>query len=234
MYVVTMVTVDKAIIAKLERKNKSFEILVDPELAYSFKSGKSASIQKMLAVNLVFNDAKKGDRASSHDLEDAFNTQDVEIIAQAILKDGEIQMTTEFKRKKLEERRRQVADLIAKNALDPKTKMPHPLDRILNAMEQARVHIDLSPSEAQLEMVLKAIRPIIPISMEKVRMQVMIPAEHVGHAYGLVKELANIEKEEWMKNGDWFVVVSMNAGLKMEFIERVNHATKGNTTMKDM
>ena len=54
-----MVTVDKAIIARIERSGKHFEILVDPELAYDLREGKSVSLNKMLAINQVFKDAKK-------------------------------------------------------------------------------------------------------------------------------------------------------------------------------
>ncbi|MFH8110099.1 MAG: ribosome assembly factor SBDS, partial [Candidatus Aenigmatarchaeota archaeon] len=65
-----MVTLDKAIVAKIEKGDKRFEILVDPELAYEYKEKKiqNIDIRKLLAVDNVFKDSKKGMPASKQDL----------------------------------------------------------------------------------------------------------------------------------------------------------------------
>ncbi|MBI3260585.1 MAG: ribosome assembly factor SBDS, partial [Ignavibacteriae bacterium] len=157
-----MVTVDEAIIAKIVKNGKHFEILVDPELAYELRDGKSVSIQKMLAINIICTDAKKGDKASTADIEAAFGTTDIEKITEHIVKHGEIQLTTEFRRKKVEERRKQIANLISKNAVNPQTKMPHPADRILNAMEQSHFSVDpMKTAEQQMDDAVKAIKQIL-------------------------------------------------------------------------
>ena len=98
-----MVTVEKAIIARIDKYGKHFEILVDSELAYDLKENKSVSINKMLAINQVFTDAKKGMKAGAGDLQKAFNTDDVEKIASIIVKEGDLQLTTDFRRRKVDE-----------------------------------------------------------------------------------------------------------------------------------
>ena len=45
-----MVTVEEAIIAKIDKAGKHFEVLVDPNIAYELREGKIVSISKMLAV----------------------------------------------------------------------------------------------------------------------------------------------------------------------------------------
>jgi ribosome maturation protein SDO1 len=228
-----MVTVEKAIIAKLEKEGKKFEILVDPELAYDYRSGKSVSLQKTLAVNQVFHDAKKGDRAGPADLNKAFPGMDILQIADHIIKHGEIQLTTEFRRKKVEEKRKQVATLISRNAIDPRTRVPHPAERILNAMEQARVVIDaFKPAEQQVDDVLKAIRPILPISIEEISLLVEVPAAFSGGISKVVREYGTAS-EQW--SGDRLVIrVKIPAGLKDKFYSQVGNMTKGNARIEEL
>lgn len=227
-----MVTVEKAIIARLEKGGKKFEILVDPDLAYEHRSGKSVSLQKMLAVNQVFHDAKKGDRAGPADLAKAFPGMDVIQIADYIIKHGEIQLTTDFRRKKVEEKRRQIAALISRNAIDPRTKVPHPQERILNAMDQARVAIDpFKPAEQQADDVIKAIRSILPISIEEVQLTVEVPAEFSGGISKAVREYGTAS-EQWL--GDRLVIkVKIPAGLKDKFYSHIGNITKGNAKIEE-
>ncbi len=58
-----MVTLDKAVIARLKKAGMEFEILVDPYLARDLKEGKEVDFEELLAVEEVFKDAKKGERA---------------------------------------------------------------------------------------------------------------------------------------------------------------------------
>ncbi|RLI97042.1 MAG: ribosome assembly factor SBDS [Candidatus Aenigmatarchaeota archaeon] len=234
IYVITMVTVEEAVIARLTKGDKHFEILVDPEMAYAFKEGKPVSIQKMLAVNEVYSDSHKGLRVSPENLQKVFGTSDVIEVAKQILEHGDIQLTTEFKRKRLEEIKKQIAALISKTSFDPKTKNPHPPERILNAMEQARIHITLDPPESQIENVIKAIRPILPISTDKIKIELLVPPQYTGHAYGVIKSLTNVEKEKWNQDGSLHVVVSVTAGLKMEFYDKINHITHGDVDIKEL
>ncbi len=72
----------------------------------------------------------------------AFGTTDPLKVADMILKRGTLQLTTEQRRKMVEDKRRQIIDFISRQAVDPKTNLPHPPMRIENAMEQIRYPID--------------------------------------------------------------------------------------------
>ncbi|HLD39369.1 MAG TPA: ribosome assembly factor SBDS, partial [archaeon] len=161
-----MVTVDEAIIAKCVKNGKHFEILVDADIAYDLKEGRIVSLSRMLAVNDIFTDSKKANRAAPSDIMAAFGTNDLEKVAEDIVKHGEIQLTTEFKRRKTEEKKKQIAAFISKNAVNPQTKMPHPPERIIAAMEQAHVSIDpFKSADSQVEDIMKEIKKVIPISV---------------------------------------------------------------------
>lgn len=228
-----MVTVGEAVIAKLEKEGTHFEILVDPLLAYDFKAGKSVSIQKMLAVNEVYTDSKKGLKAGSADVERAFSTQNVEEIAAEILRKGDVQLTTEFRRKKAEEKRLQIASLISKNAINPQTKLPHPQERIENAMEKARVNIDpFLPADQQIQEILKSLKSILPISMEETEIEVLIPAKYAGKVFGSLKNIGTIINQQWLSDGSLAVKLKMPAGMKQNAYEKLNSLTGGSVIIK--
>jgi len=228
-----MVTLDKAVIARYEKAGKRFEILVDPELAYSLREGKSVSTRDMLAIDEVFKDARKGERASREDLLAVFGTDEVEKIAIKIVKEGEVQITAEFRRRKLEEKRRRIAELIARNAVDPRTKAPIPMQRILNAMEQAKVHVDVfKPAEEQVEQVIKAIASVLPMSFERLRLQVRIPPQHAARCYGLLKSFnASLS---YANDGSLIASLEIAAGMRAELYEKLNALTRGEVEIKEV
>ena len=222
-----MVTVEKAIIAKLEKSGKRFEVLVDPDIAYDLRSGKAVSLSKMLAISQIFSDAKKGDRVPTGDLERAFGTADANKIAEVIVKTGEIQLTTDFRRKKIEEKRKQIATLISRAAIDPRTKMPHPPERVLNAMEQSHVNIDpFAPAEQQTEGVIKAIKAVLPMSIEEVDLIVEVPAKYGSAVQRAAREYGS-GKEQW-SGANFMLHIKIPAGLKEKFFSHMSGISEGN------
>jgi len=227
-----MVSLDKAIIARLETHGEKFEILVDPDLAYLFKSGSKKDIINMLVVEEIFTDARKVERPTSEVLRKVFATTDVMQIAETILRKGEVQLTTEQKKKMMEEKRKKIVAILARECIDPRTGAPHPPQRIEKAMEESRIHVDpFKDAEAQLNEVVGALRPILPMKFEKVRIAVRVSAEHAPRAYGTLKEYS-IQREEWQSNGSLIVVVEMPAGLQGEFYDKINKITSGSVETK--
>ena len=227
-----MSSLENAIIAHLDSHGERFELLVDPDLAYMYKTGKKKDLVNVLIVEEVFKDAKKGDRHKNETLQKIFKSTDIGEIAKQILERGEIQLTTEQRRKMLEEKRKQVVALIAREAIDPRTKAPHPPQRIEKALDEARVHIDaFKDAESQVEAVVGALRPLLPIKFERLRIAVKIPAEYAPKAYGSLKEF-NMQRDEWQKDGSLIAVVEIAAGMQSSFYDRVNKMTGGKVETK--
>ncbi|WP_457751073.1 ribosome assembly factor SBDS [Thermococcus sp.] len=227
------ISVDKAVIARLKTHGETFEVLVDPYLARDFKEGKDVPIEEILATPYVFKDAHKGDKASEHEMEKIFGTSDPYEVAKIILQKGEVQLTAEQRRQMLEDKRKYIATIIHRHAVDPRTGYPHPVDRILRAMEEAGVHVDLfKDAEAQVPGVLKAIRPLLPIKMELKVIAVKVPGDYVGKAYGEVRKFGKIKREEWANDGSWLFLIEIPGGIEEEFYEKLNALTKGNAITK--
>ncbi|MEM5830066.1 MAG: ribosome assembly factor SBDS [Candidatus Aenigmatarchaeota archaeon] len=196
------IPLEKAVIARLEKKGNKFEILVDPFKAFEFKQGKSYKIEEILAVNDVFKDARKAERVSANELKQFFGTTDIYKIAEEILKNGEIQIPTELKRKLIEEKKNQIINLIAKRFVNPQNGLPHPPQRIALALEQAKVSIDpFIDAEVQLENVVKELKKIIPLRIEFSILEVKVPLNVGSKIMNELKRMKiNILEERWTEN----------------------------------
>lgn len=219
---------EKFTIARLTKDNQHFEILVKPQKALDYRNGKIAGITEVLAAETIFSDANKGTRVGEDDLRKAFGTTDTLKIADTILKKGQLQLTTEQRRKMVDDKRKQVIDYISHQAVDPKTNLPHPPMRIENAMEQIRYPIDPYKSiEEQARDIIKLLRPILPLKVEQLQIGVTIPATHAVRAYGAIKTYGAIKREEWRSDGSWYGVLEMPAGSYASFLNKLGDVTKG-------
>ncbi|MFQ5909754.1 MAG: ribosome assembly factor SBDS [Thermoplasmata archaeon] len=224
---------DNMVIARLEKGGETFEVLVDPDVVDEIRGDPDASVSDHIAIDKVFRDVKKGERASVEKMMEVFGTEDPLEISGTIIRKGEIQVTTEQRRAMIEEKRRAIVSHIARNAVNPQTGTPHPPQRIENAMSEAGVHIDpFRSADDQLKNALDAIRPIIPISIEKVKIAVKLSAADCPRCYGDMKTFGEIIEEEWQKDGSWIGIVEMPAGLQTDFIERLSQRTHGNLEAK--
>jgi ribosome maturation protein SDO1 len=228
-----MVRLDDAVPARLKTHGTTFEVLVDPDGALALKRGDRVNLEDILAVEDIFENASRGDRSPEEDLQKAFGTLEVLPIAEIIIKKGEISLTAEQRRQFIENKRRQVIEVIARNAINPQTKTPHPPGRIEQAMTEARVNIDPTKSIDELvKIAMKAIRPLIPIRFELVEVAVKIPSAYAPKAYGEVAAYGKLSREAWQNDGSWIGVVEIPAGMQTEFYALINRLTKGEAETK--
>ena len=228
-----MVSLDDAVIARLKKGEEHFEILVDPYVAADLIDGNEVEIIQCLAIDSIFKDSKKGTHAFEESLKKNFNTENIEEIAKQIILKGDIQLTTEQRHKMKETKKNRIVEKIVKNAMDPKTKAPHPRKRIELAMEEAGVNIDpFKPVRDQVKTIIELLKPLIPLSFDKIRISVKIPPEYVGKAYGVARNYGVLEKEDWQSDGSWLGIVKIPAGMQNDFYDKLNDITKGNVSTK--
>jgi ribosome maturation protein SDO1 len=228
-----LVSLDDAVIARLKKGEEHFEILVDPYVAADLIDGNEIEINQCLAIDSIFKDAKMGTHASEESLKKNFNTENIEEIAKQIILKGDIQLTTEQRHKMKENKKNRIVEKIVKNAMDPKTKTPHPRQRIELAMEEAGVNIDpFKPVRDQIKTIIDLLKPLIPLSFDKIRISVKIPPEYVGKAYGIARNYGVLEREDWQSDGSWLGIVKIPAGMQNDFYDKLNDMTKGNVSTK--
>lgn len=231
-----MVSLDDAVIARYEREGEHFEVLVDPDMAQKIREGaEDVLLSDVLVIDAIFKDARKGDHAAENLFLKIFKTENVDEIALFIIKEGEIQLTTQQKKQMQEEKRKQIVEIIATNAINPQTKTPHPPQRIELAMEDAKVHIDPFKSpQAQVQDILKDLQKIMPIRFEKVTLAIKVPGNDYARCYGEIHDAGRLLKEEWQSDGTWIGLVEIPAGIQLDLIDRIQAKTKGQAEIKTM
>lgn len=227
-----MVTLDEAVTAKLDKSGLELQILVDPEIALRFREERGTiplDLDELLAVEGIFvGPARDGDKASTEQMMKAFETTDLLEAVKIILLKGDLQLTTDQRRRMVERKKKLIIQHIARNAINPQTKAPHPPARIEMAMDEARIHLDPFKSvEAQVQDVLKAIRPLIPIRIETVQVAVKFPAVHAGKAQATLHGWGEVKQSAWQEDGSYIAVIEIPGGMQTEFYSELNKRTQG-------
>jgi ribosome maturation protein SDO1 len=218
----------KFTIVRLNLDNNKFEILVKPDPALEYKLGKRTDLSSILISDEIYSDANKGSRVGVEKLVKYFNTTDPTEISKQILSRGELSLTTEQRRKMVEEKRKQIIQYINKNFVDPKTHIPHPLTRIESALDQARLIIDpFKRPEEQIKTILDSLRKILPLKSESVRLTITIPPQFSAQSYSVLKTAGNFNGEQWLSDGSLEVIIEINAGMKGVILDRIGSVTKG-------
>lgn len=209
--------------ARLTKKGKKYEILVDLDEALKVKNGKG-DIHSAVLTSAVFHNLKSGEQASVDDLEIDFGTSKFEEVALRIITHGEVVLPAEYIKKMQEGKYKQVVDFLSKNAVSPQGT-PYTPDRIMTALKEAQVNVKNEPIDKQIAEIIVHIQRILPIKIETKKIRITIPAQYTGKAYGVVSDFK--QEEEWLSNGDLRIVIGLPAGLILDFYDKLNKVTHG-------
>ncbi|MFB5621692.1 MAG: ribosome assembly factor SBDS, partial [Candidatus Nitrosomaritimum yanchengensis] len=219
-------------VVKYSFEGEKFEILVKPDPALDYKLGKKKDISSVLVSDDIYTDSSKGTKPSSEKLLKAFKTEDQTEIAQIILKKGDLNLTTDQRRKMVEEKKKQLVEFIAKTYVDPRTHLPHPPLRIEQALKDARVSIDPQKGvDEQVKDIVEKLRSIIPMKSENLSLEITIPAQFASQSYAVLKSVGSLKKEEWQNNGSLKAILEIPAAARPNVIDRLGSITKGSATV---
>ena len=228
-----MVSLDDAVVARLESHGETFEILLDPRIVRYLRDGKEVDITEHLAVDAVFKNASKGTHPAEDKVKEVFGTADINEIARKIVSKGDIQVTAEQRKEMLEAKRNRIVAYISRNAINPQTKTPHPPARIELALNEAKFHVDPFKSvESQVEEAMHLLRPLLPIKFEKSRVAVKLRADDYGKCFDDLVHFGIVEREEWQPDGSWIGLMEIPAGVITEMTAKLNDRTKGHANVK--
>ena len=210
-----------------------FEILVKPDPALDYKLGKKKDISSVLVSDEIYTDSSKGTRASTEKLLKVFNTEDSTEIAEKILQKGDLNLTTDQRRKMVDEKRKQIVEYIAKTFVDPRSHLPHPPLRIEQAMKDARVSIDPQKNiDEQVKDIVDDLRSVIPLKSENLELEIIIPAQYAAQSYSVLKSVGTLKKEDWLTNGSLKAILEIPAAARPNVIDRLGSITKGTATVE--
>jgi ribosome maturation protein SDO1 len=226
---------DKYTLVRYTHQGEKYEILVDPDNGLAYRNGERTDLTNVLMLDTIFTDANKGTKPTEAKLMEVFGTKDPIEVAEIMFEKGVFQLTAQQRKEMTDQKLRKIITLISRNYVDPATKLPHPPLRVENALGEIKVNIDpFKDAEEQLKDIVDALRPVLPMSMETVEIAIKIPAEHSSKSYGIVKELAEIKRDEWTTDGSWIAVVAISAAMQGDLLDRLGKATQGNLQTKIM
>ena len=217
--------------ACLKKGKETYELIINPEQAIAFKKGKINDINQVLKFEEIYSNAKKGLVAS--DLNSVFKTNNILEIAKEILLKGEIKLTTEYKKKLQDKRRKEIINIICSNGIDPRNNLPIPPSRVELALERVKFNFDpFKNVNSQVEELVDKLRPILPISFTKKELQVLVPAKFAGKVKGMISNLGKIIKSNWNSDGSFNFNILVPGGLVNEIINKLNNISHGQSNIK--
>ncbi len=223
----------KFTIVRHQTGGEKFEILVDPDKGLLYKKGEIGNVANVLMADFIFTDARKGEKASAGNLEKIYNTSDPYEVAEIMFEKGTFQLNAQQRKDMVETKLKKIIHIISRTYVDPKTKLPHPPQRIRNAMEETKFNIDpLIDAEEQIQDLVQMLRIVLPMSSENIQLALKIPAEYSGKSYGTVKNYGTIKRDEWQRDGSWVVVVELPAAMQMDLLDTLGKDTQGNVQSK--
>ena len=98
-------------------EGEKFEILVKPDPALEYKLGKKKDISSVLISDEIYTDYGKGTKPSTEKLLAAFKTEDKTEIAQIMFEKGDLNLTTDQRRKMIDQKRNRLLNLLLKHML---------------------------------------------------------------------------------------------------------------------
>ena len=221
------------VIARYEKDGYVFEILVDPDAALDLRLGKPVSIDKVLITDTIYKDARKGLRASEESLMRVFKTTDPRKIAEFIVKNGELPLTAEQRKRLIEQKRRQIIEWISRNCIDTRTRAPVPPQRVEAALQQVDVPIDpFKPVEEQINTVIKALQKVLPLKVAVSILEIRVPAEHAHKVRNNLARMGKVVREKFESDGSLVMQLEVPAGLQDTVIAKVNELTHGSGEVK--
>ncbi|MCS7138439.1 MAG: ribosome assembly factor SBDS [Crenarchaeota archaeon] len=210
-------------ISRLSLKGEKFEIIVAPDPALNFKLTGKGDIRKILLVDEVYSDSKKGLRVSSDKLKKFFGTTDVFKIAEKILLEGELQLTSEQRRRMIESKKQQIIAMLSKSLIDPSLGNPIPLLRIEQALNQIGVSIDpFKPPEEQFKNVVKALRQILQFKVNDISLTLTCQQEESNDVYGFVNSFGEVDQTKAQKDKSVKISARIPSILMTYFLEKIN------------
>ncbi|HLI46008.1 MAG TPA: ribosome assembly factor SBDS [Geobacterales bacterium] len=224
------------VVARYVSHGERFEIIVDSELAWEYRLGKRNTLDNVLESDIIYKDANKGEKAPSNLLQKVFGTTDTLKIADTIIKKGELPITAERRNKLIEENKKRIIDIIARNCIDTRTNAPLPPSRIELALEEAKVRIDpFKDAESQAAEIIKLLKRVLPIKESKALISLEIPSEFASKVYNqIISKTASVLKSDWKNDGSWAGEIEIPAGLQQSLMAKLNELTKGKVIVKSI
>ena len=225
---VNQVKLTKVAVVRLRQKGKRFEVACYKNKVKSWREGLESDLDEVLQVHNVFLNVSKGVTAKKKDLQQAFGTEDIDVIVKEILERGEVQVGEKERHADLERMTKDLVSVVHDKCVNKETGAPFPALLIEEAMHDA--HFTVSTTKSAKQQALALIRVLqargLPIQRMEMRVRVTVPAKVGKRIKEAVKAmLVAVENEDWTDVME--LEGRINPGTFRELDALVQKETKG-------
>ena len=179
-------------------KYKNLEIICFPNTISKFRKGQ-LNRDLVLAINQIFKNAQKGNKASDKDIKKVFGNKTFIESIEEILHKGEFQLTSQERKELTQQKRNEILQYFHANYINPSNNLPHPITRYENAFTQLKINIDyLLPTDKQVREIHKKLSGIIPMKHKQLYLTISLNKSNRKH----VKSIYNFAKVVGTQNKD--------------------------------
>lgn len=186
-------------LVRLKKGKKTYEVMVEEGMVAKYREGKVTRVDDVVAAPIVFINASKGTRASAEQLNESFQTDDVNAIIETILQKGEAQESAGERKEKHDAKRQEIIMAIQKNYVGADGR-PLPVMRIENGLDQIKPRIDVDvDATRQVTAMFQKLSAVIPMKKSSSGMAgtVTVPSRLAGAVSGIVRKHATVERETY-------------------------------------
>lgn len=207
---------------------RHFEILVHPQQAWSYRQGEKIPLEDIIEDFIIFDDFSQGQKTSVEDLITYFGTDDEKKIIDLILHRGELLITQEQRNLFLKEKREEIVRFLAENAVNSKTKVPYPPQRIEKAILESGYNINMQRSSRdQAIEIIKLLQKILPMSLEKTTIQFTISPADSARMNAFLHNQGEIIDENWNSDGSLVLLLRVPSARRARLLDDVRDYSKG-------
>ncbi len=220
-----MVNVNESFEVRYKYAGENFQVLVDFEKLNEFKKNPDkVQINEVLADLKIFKNQKKGEIASENLLNEIFKNKNKEEIIKEILLKGECQIPTSYLNKLREEKKKQVINYIAENAINPQTKSKYTFSMIESEVNKLKFNFDPNKDFIiQSEEIIKLLKKRMPISLDKIILKIKIPGEYCGAFYGPFRKYGKIIKEYFDEESNLHIHIEIMESIQDTVINYIKN-----------
>lgn len=217
-----------------EKHGRHFEIDVDPDKVIEYRNGNKMPIMEIIKVDNIYSDVRKALPSPEEDLKTVFGTISFDQIAVKMLDEGDLQLSQHYRKTVTENIFKRIVSDIHRLAVDARTDLPLPPQRILNALEEAKFKVKEGEHYDYLfKQALDDIKKIMPIKVSTLQYSVHFEFKFADRIIKFLENIGKVLKKDTHQT-EMYVVVEIPSGLKQEFIEGLNSITHGSVKVDEM
>lgn len=184
-------------LVRMKKGKTTYEVMVQEGMVNKFRDGAVNRLDDVVVTQTVWLNASKGLKASSDQLKQSFETDDVQAVLETILRRGEAQESAAERKDKLDSKRQEIITAIQKNYIAPDGR-PLPVVRIGNALDQIKPRIDVDvDAERQVSAMLPKLTAVMPMKKSAGGMEgtISVPTHLAGAVSSAIRKHATVHRE---------------------------------------